>query len=78
MNDEEQSVFIKPCSKCGGKRIKSATQPALVLIRPLQSIKAFFSSTSNMSNIKVMVCTTCGYVAFYATEIDHIQIKETD
>lgn len=78
MNDERQLAFTKPCPECGGKRIESSTQPAFALIRPLQSIKAFFSSTSNMSNIKVMVCIECGSVAFYATEIDHLQVKETD
>lgn len=68
-----------PCPECGGERVEAELEVyrSFRLRRP--GLKYYFGNNPNVvSEIRVFVCTYCGYTAFFAQDPLNLVVKRPD
>ena len=72
MNEQRQTSSRTLCPECGGERVRAQAGPYAFQLSSEQSHKFFKPSSGTVA----LVCTSCGYVSWYATDPEKL-IGET-
>lgn len=70
----DDNVSLTPCPECGGERSRAELRGSFHLAQPGSS----GIDSSKVSEIAVLVCNSCGYIAFYATSPLNLLVKRPD
>lgn len=77
MNEQAQPLTTRPCPECGGKErvqvvLKTSTYGYSLEAEQPERSTPFFGNKSNTSALYGLTCTTCGYTAHFASDVNNL------
>lgn len=63
-----EQQLTKPCSECGGRRVKVDLFPSVIVLKQGYAMPMFLTKSSKYSSIKAISCLKCGHISFYAEQ----------